>query len=144
MTPESGFIQCRFDGSPAVMEALFAMLETADRQNQFSCGLSWLDEVDRSGEVESGSVSYDTLAATQEFLSVLLTRLPELRLEGHLEHSWPTLPCKVTIAEFSSEGGCLRWEETCTEPEPMPDFPEEFFDVEDEDTEIEIPLTPYD
>lgn len=144
MTPESGYLKCWFDGPTAVMDAFRTIVESSDRQNQFSCGLSWLDEVDCDAEVESDAVSYDTLSATQEFLATLLKQLPELQFEGRLEHSWPILPCKVTTVEFSSDKGSLRWEESCRELSPDFDIPEDFFGEPDEEEEIVVPLTPYD
>lgn len=147
MTPDSGFIHCRFDGPPAAMDALRRIAADADRQDRFSCGLSWLDELDSDGEAQSDAVSYDSIGATQEFLSALAARLPELRLEGRLEHSWPVLPCCRTVAEFSAADGVLHWQETreelTWEAAPTGDFfggEEEEEDPED----IEIPLTPWD
>ena len=143
MTADSGYLKCWFDGPADCMAAFRRLAEAADRQNLFSCGLSWLDDLDCDDEVESESISYDTISATQEFLSSLLTELPELRFEGRLEHSWPTHPCTQTVVEFSSEDGALIWQEHTEEPAPEPDEWEDPFD-DDEDEEIEIPLTPYD
>ena len=63
-----------------------------------------------------------------------------------MEHAWPTLPCKQTLVSFSSECGCLQWEEHCEELLLDPDlFPGMNFDEDDEEEEeeIDIPLTPY-
>ena len=144
MTPDSGYLTCWFDGPPSVMDAFHAIADRTDRQNQFSCGLSWLDDLDCEAQVESGSISYDSISATQEFLSGLLAELPELQFEGRLEHSWPILPCKQTIVEFSSEDGVLVWNERCEELTSDLNGLEEFWDEDAEDGEIEIPLTPYD
>ncbi len=144
MTADSGYIKCWFDGPAEVMAAFRTIAETTDRQNQFSCGLSWLDDLDGDDEVESESVSYDSISSTQEFLTELLARLPELQFEGQLEHSWPILPCKQTLVEFSAVGGVLQWQESCQELTWDAALPDEFFNEEDDDEEIEIPLTPYD
>ena len=143
MTADSGYLKCWFDGPTDCMAAFRRLTDAADRQNLFSCGLSWLDDLDYGDEVESESVSYDTISATQEFLSSLLAELPELQFEGRLEHSWPVLPCTQTIVEFSSEDGVLIWREHTEELTPEPDewgTPSD----DDEDEEMEIPLTPYD
>lgn len=142
MTADCGYLNCTFYGSQPVMEQLMYILSATDRQNTFSCGLSWLDEVDTQGEVESEAVSYDTLAATFEFLTQLLSALPDLRFEGRIEHRWPILPCKQTVVEFSTSDGALLWNEYTEAPEP--ELPEDFFPDIDDEEEIEIPLTPYD
>lgn len=144
MTADNGYIKAWFDGPADIIASFRRIAETADRQNQFSCGLSWLDALDCEDEVESDAVSYDTISATQEFLTELLNELPELQFEGTLEHSWPILPSKQTIVTFSAVDGALQWDERCEEL--TPDFPEtdEFCWDNDEDEEIEIPLTPYD
>lgn len=141
MTPDSGYMKCRFSGSAAVLAAFRAIAAATDRQNQFSCGLSWLDDLDREDQVESEAISYDSISSTQEFLSLLLERLPQLEFEGTLEHSWPVLPCGRTVVEFRAAQGELIWEErTEEEPEPFDGFDLEF----EEEDEIYIPLTPYD
>lgn len=144
MTPDSGYLTCWFDGPPSVMDAFRAFADHTDRQNQFSCGLSWLDDLDCENEVESESISYDSISATQEFLSELLAQLPEIRFEGRLEHGWPILPCRQTIVEFSSVDGLLAWSERSEELTLDADELDDFFEDEEEDDEIEIPLTPYD
>ena len=145
MTADSGYIQCTFSGNPDVLASFLAIAAETDRENLFSCGLSWLDDLNCDGEVESDVVSYDTISATREFLSSLLIRLPDLEIEGRLEHSWPVLPPRKTVVEFSSNGGTLIWNEAEAEEE-LELFPY-FGDEEEEDIdpeEIEIPLTPYD
>ena len=142
MTADYGYIKCWFDGPAEVLEAFRAMAAKADRQNQFSHGLSWLDELDCDDEAESEAVSYDTIDCTREFLTQLLAVLPELRFEGTLEHSWPVLPSRRTIVEFSGRNGALLWNER-QEEESFDDlFAGVEFDDEDGD-DIEIPLTPY-
>lgn len=142
MTADSGYIKIWFDGPDETMAAFRTIAEQSDRQNQFSCGLSWLDDLDCSDEAESEAVSYDTISATLEFLSELLKKLPDLQFDGTLEHSWPILPYRQTLVKFSSTEGVLRWEERCEEAAPEPDF---FQDMEfDEDEEVIVPLTPYD
>lgn len=144
MTTDQGYITCSFEGSLSVMEEFSRIIETADRQNQFSCGLSWLDDLDCEGTAESDAVSYDTLEATREFLTELARCLPELEGEGRLEHSWPVLPCRVTEVEFSLRSGVLAWAEQTHEAEdPLAAFLPECDEDEDDDLEIEIPLTPY-
>ena len=144
MTANNGYIKAWFSGPAHALAAFRTIADHADRQNQFSCGLSWLDDLDCEDQVESDSISYDSISATQEFLSGLLAELPELQFEGRLEHSWPILPCKQTIVEFSSENGALVWNERCEELTSELNGLEEFWDKDDEDREIEIPLTPYD
>ena len=141
MTVDNGYLKAWFDGPADSMAVFRRLTETTDRQNQFSCGLSWLDDLDCEDEVESEAISYDSINATQEFLSELLAILPELQFEGRLEHSWPILPCKQTIVEFSSVNGTLVWNERTEELTSEPDEWDESFD---DDEEIEIPLTPYD
>lgn len=144
MTTDQGYITCSFEGAQSVMEQFFRIVEAADRQNQFSCGLSWLDELDCDGAAESDAVSYDTLESTREFLTELARHLPELEGEGRLEHSWPVLPCRVTEVEFSLRNGALAWTEQTHEAEdPLAAFLPEYDGDEDDDLEIEIPLTPY-
>ena len=144
MTTDQGYITCSFEGSLSVMEEFSRIIETADRQNQFSCGLSWLDDLDCDGTAESDAVSYDTLEATREFLTELARCLSELEGEGRLEHSWPVLPCRVTEVEFSLRNGVLAWAEQTHEAEdPLAAFLPECDEDEDDDLEIEIPLTPY-
>ena len=142
MTADQGYITCSFSGPSAVMEDFFHIIEETDRRDQFSCGLAWLDKLDRDGEAESDAVSYDTLEATREFLTDLARRLPQLEGEGRLEHGWPVLPNRLTVAEFSLRDGVLTWDE---HTEEGMELPEDFFPGtdEDEDYEIEIPLTPY-
>ena len=142
MTADNGYIKAWFSGPAHVLAAFRTIAEGADRQNQFSCGLSWLDDLDCEDEVESDSVSYDSISATQEFLTELLAQLPELQFEGTLEHSWPILPCTQTVVGFSSANGALVWNERSEELTLDCIELEDFF--EDEDEEIEIPLTPYD
>lgn len=142
MTADSGYIKCWFDGPAEVMVSFRKIAKTTDRQNLFSRGLSWLDELDCEDEVESESVSYDTISSTQAFLTELLRILPDLQFEGTLEHSWPVLPCKQTVVTFSAADGILQWEERCEELSLDLDDFECFSDEDDE--EIEIPLTPYD
>ncbi len=143
MTADSGYIQCSFSGKPDVMNAFRRIVADTNRENLFSCGLSWLDDLDRFDEVESDSVSYDTISATRDFLAALLAHLPELEFQGRLEHGWPVLPCRKTVAEFSSNGGALIWSESLEEQsEEFPLY--EFESDDDEWDEIEIPLTPYD
>lgn len=142
MTADNGYIKAWFSGTADVMAAFRTITDHADRQNQFSCGLSWLDDLDCEDEVESESISYDSITATQEFLSELLAQLPELQFEGRLEHSWPILPCRQTIVVFSSLNGALIWNEQTEELTLDLNESESFFEGEDE--EIEIPLTPYD
>lgn len=144
MTADTGYMKAWFGGSDDTMAAFRSIVDHTDRQNLFSCGLSWLDDLDNEFEVESESVSYDSISATQEFLSQLLTQLPNLHFEGTLEHSWPTLPCKQTFVSFSSENGHLLWNER------LEDASEAYFDdadfdgFEPDEDEILIPLTPYD
>ena len=145
MTADSGYIQCSFSGDPDIMALVRTIAAETDRQNLFSCGLSWLDDLDRNDEVESDAVSYDTVSATREFLSFLLGQIPELEIQGRLEHCWPVLPVRKTVVEFSSDNSTLIWNESFGEEEPelFPYFGED----EDDDIapeEIEIPLTPYD
>lgn len=142
MTADYGYIKCWFDGPAEVLEAFRAIAAETDRQNQFSHGLSWLDELDCDDEAESEAVSYDSIDCTREFLTRLLSTLPELRFEGTLEHSWPVLPSRRTIVEFSAQNGVLQWSER-QEEEAIEDlFPAG--EWEDDDMEdIEIPLTPY-
>lgn len=142
MMADCGYLNGTFYGSQSVMEQFFHVLSAADRQNTFSHGLSWLDEVDADGDVESEMVSYDTLAATFEFLTQLSAALPELQFEGRIEHRWPTLPCQQTVVEFGTSNGTLLWNEYLEAPEP--ELPEDFFPEIDDEAEIEIPLTPYD
>lgn len=142
MTADNGYIKVWFNGPEPVMAAFRRIADTTDRQNQFSCGLSWLDDLDCEDEVESDSISYDSISATQEFLTELLSQLPELQFEGTLEHSWPILPCRQTVVEFSSVNGTLMWDEHSEELTLECIELEECF--EDEDEAIEIPLTPYD
>ena len=143
MTADTGYIKAWFDGPGDTMDSFRAIVEHTDRQNQFSCALSWLDDLDFDDEVESESVSYDSISATQEFLTQLLTLLPALQFEGRLEHSWPILPCKQTIVDFSAAGGKLRWEERCEELGLESDLFGEV-EIDPDDDEIQIPLTPYD
>jgi hypothetical protein len=143
MTADSGYIQCSFFGKPDVMDAFRRIVADTNRENLFSCGLSWLDDLDCFDEVESDSVSYDTISATRDFLVTLLTQLPELEFQGHLEHSWPVLPFRKTVAEFSANVGTLNWSESLVEQaEEFPFY--EFESDDDEWAEVEIPLTPYD
>lgn len=142
MTADYGFLKCSFDGPAEVMETFRAIAEAADRQNQFSHGLSWLDDLDCDDQVESEAISYDSIDATREFLTRLLAELPRLEFEGSLEHSWPILPCKRTVVEFCAREGVLHWDERQEEETLEGLFPEIEFDDEDEE-EIEIPLTPY-
>lgn len=144
MTADYGFIKCWFDGSAETMASFSSIVDNTDRQNQFSHGLSWLDELDCDDEVESESISYDSIDCTREFLTQLLSSLPELRFEGTLEHSWPVLPCQRTIVEFSTQNGVLLWNERQEEETLDELFPSaEWDDNDDEEEEIEIPLTPY-
>ena len=143
MTADTGYIKAWFDGPKDMMDSFRSMAETADRQNQFYFGLSWLDDLDCDDQVESESVSYDSISATQEFLTELLKLFPRLQFEGRLEHSWPTLPFKQTIVVFFAADGKLHWEERCEELTPDFDlFAED--DFEEDGDEITIPLTPYD
>lgn len=142
MTADSGYIICRFGGTAEVMEAFRGVVARTDRQNRFSCGLSWLDELDCEGEAESEAVSYDTIDCTREFLESLLARLPGLEFEGALAHGWPVLPGKKTLVEFRSAGGALLWDER-QEEESEDDFLSDFEYGEDEDEEVFIPTTPY-
>ena len=143
MTADCGYLYCSFSGDFSVMERFRTILDATDRQNAFSHGLSWLDDIDSDGEAESEAVSYDTLSATCDFLTQLLSELPELQFEGRIEHSWPTIPCRRTVVEFHSAEGLLHWNEYAEDPEPQ--LPEDFFPNldEDDEAEIEIPLTPY-
>lgn len=144
MTADTGYIKIWFDGSEEVMEELKKLVDRTDRQNLFSCGLSWLDDLDHTGEAESMSISYDSISATQEFLAQLLTLLPGLCFEGTLEHSWPTTPCKRTMVSFEGRSGRLQWNERLEEESEDP-FSAELPDYEpEEEEEIWIPLTPYD
>lgn len=141
MSVSCGYITCSFNGPSAVLEQFLRTAAEADRQNTFSCGLSWLDELDSYGEAESDAVSYDTLDATKEFLTHLSQLLPELEAEGRIEHSWPVLPIRTTVVEFSLCRGALAWKErTEDEVDPLPFLPES---DDDDPEEIEIPLTPY-
>lgn len=144
MTADNGYIKAWFRGPAHALAAFRTIADHADRQNQFSCGLSWLDDLDCEDQVESDSISYDSIGATQEFLAELLAQLPELQFEGTLEHSWPILPCTQTLVEFSSENGTLVWNERCEELTSELNGLEEFWGEDDEDGEFEIPLTPYD
>ena len=145
MTADSGLIKAWFAGSQSDLERLNTIMDTTDRQNLFSCGLSWLDDVDSQWEVESEAISYDSMEATREFLTQVLNRLPQLQFEGSMEHCWPAIPRQITQVTFFSEDGKLHWEETTGAAEEEPDpyglaiDPEEF-----DPEEIEIPLTPYD
>ena len=143
MTADSGYIQCAFSGDPEVMALFHSLAAETDRGNLFSFGLSWLDDLGRDGEVESDSVSYDTISATREFLTSMLTRLPGMEVHGRLEHCWPVLPVRKTVVEFFSDHGALIWNESFGEAEPelFPYFGEEEEDDIDPE-EIEIPLTP--
>ena len=141
MTADCGYITCSFSGPHAVMDRFLRAAAETDRRNGYSRGLSWLDELDDCGEVESDAVSYDTIDATREFLTHVSRLLPELEAEGRMEHSWPVLPARTTAVEFSLRDGGLTWEERVEEESgPLPFFPEAD-DVDPED--IEIPLTPY-
>ena len=142
MTADGGYITCSFSGPPAVMERFLRTAAETDRQNAFSRGLSWLDELDDCGDAESDAVSYDTLEATREFLTSLSLLLPELEGDGRIEHNWPVLPARTTVAEFSLLDGRLNWEERTEETEDIP-FPFLPDDDDDDPEEIEIPLTPY-
>lgn len=141
MTPDSGYLKCSFRGAEETIRAFRAIVDGTDRQNRFSCGLSWLDDLDCDDEAESEAISYDTIGSTQAFLTELLALLPDLQFEGTLEHSWPVLPCKQTTVHFSAVHGTLQWEERWEELSlDLDEF--ECFGEED-DEEIEIPLTPY-
>lgn len=143
MTPDSGHIFCRFDGPPTALETLHCIAAGTDRQNRFSSGLSWLDELDGS-EAESDAISYDSIDATREFLTTLAEQLPELQLEGRLEHSWPVLPARQTVVEFSAADGVLQWQEGQADLSWETALAQDFFDAAEEDPEdIEIPLTPW-
>lgn len=143
MTADSGYIKVWFSGDDSVMSTFSQIVERTDRQNLFSCGLSWLDELDFQWEAEAECISYDSIDATREFLAQALEQLPELQFEGHLEHCWPTLPCKVTRVNFYADEGHLRWEESVEISEADPDE-ESLYDTEEDEEEIFIPLTPYD
>lgn len=143
MTADTGSIKAWFDGPHQTMAAFRMIVERTDRQNQFSCGLSWLDDLGCDDQVESEAVSYDSISATEEFLRELLNALPDLQFEGTLEHSWPILPCRQTFVTFSSDAGQLLWDEHCEELTLETElFGEVTFD--DDEDDIEIPLTPYD
>ena len=146
MTADSGFIHIWFSGCESDMKQLSAIMDITDRQNLFSCGLSWLDDMDSQWEAESEYISYDSIEATREFLVQVLTQLPRLQFEGTMEHCWPTLPRQVTRVTFSSEDGQLRWEETVESDDDEPYLSELYGMEEDDDDgeEIPIPLTPYD
>ena len=141
MTVSCGYITCSFSGPAAVLEQLLHTAAATDRQNAFSCGLSWLDELDNCSEVESDAVSYDTLDATREFLTQLSHLLPELDAEGRIEHSWPVLPSRTTVVEFSLCHGTLTWNEHTEDADDLLPFLPDFED--DDPEEFEIPLTPY-
>lgn len=145
MTADYGYLKCWFDGPAEVLSAFRAIAEVTDRQNRFSCGLSWLDDLDCDDQAESEAISYDSIDCTREFLSRLTATLPELQFEGTLEHSWPVLPCRRTIVEFSSSQGALLWNER-QEEESVDDlflFPDDGDGDDDDEEDIEIPLTPY-
>lgn len=141
MTPDTGYISLSFHGSDADLAALSAICDTTERQNQYSCGLSWLDDLDCDFLVESEAVSFDTIEFTIEFLSAVLLKLPGLEIEGRLEHCWPVLPLQQTVVEFSSDHGTLLWNEykqnleNDLEPYPMEEF-------EDSEEEWEYPTQP--
>ncbi len=139
MTSDQGYIRCCFRGDPAALAGLDRLVAETDRQNQFSHGLSWLDELDFDREAECELVSFDTMEATREFLSGLLLSVPGITFEGELEHSWPTLPCRTTRVAFSVERGVLRWEET-VELTAVPEA--ERWEDDDEDWEPEYPTEP--
>ena len=143
MTADSGYIKVWFSGDDTVMDGFSQLVANTDRQNLFSCGLSWLDELDFQWEAEADCISYDSIEATRDFLSQALAQLPGLSFEGDLEHCWPTLPCKVTRVSFSSDGGRLCWEESVEAAEADPEE-DDLYDTEQDEDDIFIPLTPYD
>ena len=143
MTADSGYIKVWFSGDDSVISAFSQIVEQTDRQNLFSCGLSWLDELDGQWEAEAECISYDSIAATWEFLVQALELLPDLQFEGFLEHCWPTLPCKVTRVNFFADEGHLCWEESVEVSEVDTDE-ESLYGTEEDEEEIFIPLTPYD
>ena len=144
MTADSGYIKCSFYGPEEALAAAETLIAQTSRQNEYSCGLSWLDELDSELEAEAECVSYDTLDATREFLAALLTAVPEIEFDGILEHSWPVLPSWKTIVEFSSQSGSLLWEERQQEEEDLPwPIPEEYEEDDEEDPEIPYPTQPW-
>lgn len=143
MTADSGYISCRFDGPEDTLSRFRTLADSTDRQALFSCGLSWLDELDGQFQAESEAVSYDTLELTREFLLRAAEALPQLTFEGTLEHGWPVLPARRTAVTFSGEGGALCWDERQVDDGPEEPFPLPEWEDDADPDEIEVPLTPY-
>jgi len=144
MTADQGYLFCAFSGEADVLEQFRQFAETTDRQNQFSHGLSWLDELDEGWEVNSEEISYDSIACTREFLDSLLAAVPGIHFEGTLTHSWPTLNGQAIRFDFRDEDGQLLWLERIMEDELPPEYPPWPEEEEDEEPEeIPFPTTPY-
>lgn len=111
MAADIGTLECTFCVPDEVQVQFYSFIEHYNRDNQYSCGLSWLDEIGRGETVKTQHIGHDSIFGTRKFLEELLKEFPSISFEGSIEHSFLCSDGPNTSVVFQSEHGALKWDE---------------------------------
>lgn len=111
MSIDAGLLECTFI-VPTNEEAHFnKILANTDRDNSNCYGLSWLDDISEDYTAKSDRVGHESVFDTLRFLEKLLEEIPNIFVEGTIEHSFLISEGPNTSVVFWSENGKLIWDE---------------------------------
>ena len=68
MAADIGTLECTFCVPDEVQVQFYSFIERFGRDNKYSCGLSWLDEIGRGETVKTQHIGHDSIFATRKFL----------------------------------------------------------------------------
>lgn len=111
MSADTGMLECTFCVPAEVQDQFCTFIANYDRDNQYSCGLCWLDDIVIGQTFKTQRIGHDSIFDTRKFLTELLKEFPSVSFEGSIEHNFLCSDGPNTSVLFQSDHGILKWDE---------------------------------